>query len=60
MLNRSLRLTMVKDEPNPDNPPVDIDRVAGAVSRNVIKVLAVYISLDIARKAAVYLLSAKV
>jgi hypothetical protein len=60
MLNRSLRLTMVKDEPNPDNPPVDIDRVASAVSRNVIKVLAVYVSLDIARKAAVYLLSAKV
>lgn len=60
MLNRSLRLTMVKDEPNPDNPPMDIDHVASAVTGGVIKVVTVYICLDIARKAAVYLLSAKV
>lgn len=60
MLNRSLRLTVVKDEPSADNPPMDIDRVASAVTRSVITVIGVYISMDIIRKGAVYLLSAKV
>jgi hypothetical protein len=60
MLGRSLRLTMVKDEPTVDNPPIDIDRVADAVTRSAITVIGVYISMDVLRKVTVYLLSAKV
>ena len=60
MLNRSLRLTVVKDEPNPDSSPMDIDHVADVVTRSAVVIITTYISMDILRKAAVYILSAKI
>jgi hypothetical protein len=60
MLNRSLRLTVVKDQPNVDAPPVDIARVADEVTRSAVIIMTCYFSMDIIRRTFVYIVSAKI
>lgn len=60
MFNRSLRLTVAKDEPSPDTPPVDFGQIADEVTRSAMLIITTYISMDILRRATIYFLSAKV
>jgi hypothetical protein len=61
MQGRSLQVKVVKDgDPNVVSPPLDIDHLARVVTRSVVSVIGVYISMDILRKATVYILTSKI
>lgn len=60
MFKRSLRLSVVKDQPDVDAPPVDISRVADEVTRSAVILMTCYFSMDIIRRTFVYIVSSKI